>query len=61
MQALSNFWAEQDGQDLIEYSLLIAFLAIFTITMLGTGQPFINAIWHKNTENLRTADSLIGH
>ena len=35
-QLLSRLWVEQDGQDLIEYTLLMAFV-MFTIIGLATG------------------------
>ncbi len=49
---LLNFWREDDGQDLIEYSLLITFIAIACAAMLGAGRPAINAIWQGGNNQL---------
>jgi len=37
---LQAFWQEEDGQDLVEYALLLAFIALAAVailTSLGTG------------------------
>lgn len=33
--ALHKFWQEEDGQDLVEYSLLLAFIALAAISILN--------------------------
>jgi DNA-binding response OmpR family regulator len=43
MQALLNFWTEEEGQDLIEYTLLMAFLALSCVTLLGNGRSIVQA------------------
>ncbi len=35
VKALKNFWVEEDGQDMVEYSLLLAFIALGA-TALGS-------------------------
>jgi pilus assembly protein Flp/PilA len=36
--ALKMFWQEEDGQDLVEYSLLLAFIALAAVaTLSGVG------------------------
>ena len=37
------------GQDLIEYSLLITFIAIACAALVGSGRPAVNAIWQRST------------
>lgn len=32
---LKAFWQEEDGQDLVEYSLLLAFIALAAISVLN--------------------------
>jgi Flp pilus assembly pilin Flp len=50
-QYLLNFLREDDGQDLIEYSLLITFIAIACAALLGAGRPAVNQIWQgANTQ-----------
>ena len=54
---LLNFWREDDGQDLIEYSLLITFIAVACAAMLGAGRPAVNAIWQNGNSQLTTANT----
>ena len=56
-QLLWSLWREEDGQDLIEYSLLITFIAIATAALVGSGQNAIRAIWTTSNSNLQAANS----
>jgi len=49
---LCNFWIEDEGQDLIEYSLLITFIAIACAALIGSGRPAVNAIWQSGNADL---------
>lgn len=42
---LCRFWRDDEGQDLIEYSLLITFIAIATMWFVGSGGPAIRGAW----------------
>ncbi len=42
---LSQFWIEQTGQDLIEYTLCLAIFALLTMALVGGQAPAINVIW----------------
>ena len=53
---LYNFWREDDGQDLIEYSLLITFIAIACAALLGAGRPAVNSIWQTSNNQLLQAN-----
>jgi Flp pilus assembly pilin Flp len=55
-QFLSRFWRDEDGQDLIEYTLLITFIAIATAAVVGQGQNSIRAIWGTSNSNLQQAN-----
>jgi Flp pilus assembly pilin Flp len=55
---LLNFWREEEGQDLIEYSLLITFIAIACAAMLGAGRPAINGVWQASNNQLAQANSV---
>ena len=55
MRRLVAFWLEEDGQDLIEYSLLIVFIAIACLALLGGGQGAVSGIWQVNKDNLKSA------
>jgi Flp pilus assembly pilin Flp len=51
-QRLQNLWLEEDGQDLIEYSLLIAFLAMACISFFSMGQASIAGIVNTSTSQI---------
>jgi pilus assembly protein Flp/PilA len=58
--ALQAFWQEEDGQDLVEYSLLLAFIALAAVALLSGVGGQINKIWTSiNTQvsNAATAAS----
>ena len=40
-----RLWREEAGQDLIEYSLLITFIALATMWFIGYGGPSIRGVW----------------
>jgi Flp pilus assembly pilin Flp len=49
---------EEDGQDLIEYTLLITFIAIASMWLLGAGQPAVNQIWTTANSHMTVANTL---
>ena len=49
---MCNFWNEQDGQDIIEYSLLITFIAIAVMFVMGSTRPAVNSIWQSSNSDL---------
>ena len=54
---LLNFLREDDGQDLIEYSLLITFIAIACAAIIGAGRPAVNSIWQNGNNQLSQANA----
>lgn len=51
LECLRKFWREDDGQDIIEYSLLVVFIAIACAAIVGTGGSSLTPIWqHANTQ-----------
>jgi Flp pilus assembly pilin Flp len=54
---ITRFWHEEDGQDLIEYTLLITFIAIATAAVVGQGQNSIRAIWSTSNSSIAQANS----
>jgi Flp pilus assembly pilin Flp len=42
---VSQFWLEQTGQDLIEYTLVLAIFALMTLALIGGEAPSVNTIW----------------
>lgn len=57
---LIQFWREERGQDLVEYSLLLAFVVLASAALfIGAGQQ-IGGIWitaNKQLTNANTAAS----
>ena len=45
LELLCRFWRDDEGQDLVEYSILITFIAIATMWIMGSGRPIVNSIW----------------
>jgi Flp pilus assembly pilin Flp len=52
---LNILWREQEGQDLTEYALLLALLALGSITSIGTLAKMINNIFANAASNIGTA------
>jgi Flp pilus assembly pilin Flp len=57
MTFLRNFWNDEQGQDLIEYTLLMAFVALASAALfLGAGGS-IKGIWNVSNSQLAAANS----
>lgn len=54
---LKVFCNEEDGQDLVEYSLLLAFLALATIGLLTNARTSLNGLWGTVSTSLNTANT----
>jgi len=48
-------WQETDGQDLVEYSLLLGFIAISTISILTGVRTSVDTLWSKISSALTSA------
>jgi Flp pilus assembly pilin Flp len=58
MKFLQGFWNDEQGQDLIEYTLLMAFVALASAALfLGAGGS-IKGIWVTTNNQLSQANSL---
>ncbi len=53
----ARFWSEQDGQDLIEYCLMLAFVALASIALFLGAEGSVNAIWSTTNSQLSMAVS----
>ena len=54
---LTNLWRDEEGQDLIEYTLLIAFVALASAALfLGTGSH-VKGIWSTTNSQLSAANT----
>ena len=57
LQHLHWFLRDETGQDLVEYSLLICFLALATMWIVGAGRPAVNAIWTGANSSISKAST----
>ena len=54
---LRNFWLEEEGQDLIEYTLLLAFVALASAAIfIGAGET-MSGIWTIADSTLTAAST----
>jgi len=52
-----SLWREEQGQDLIEYTLMLAFVALASAALFSSAGTSINQIWSKTNSQLSTAAS----
>lgn len=53
----NTFWKEEAGQDMVEYSLLLAFIALAAVGLLSGIKTSISTIWQSISTNLSSAAS----
>ncbi len=54
-----RFWQDEEGQDLIEYTLLMAFVALASAALFITSGTSINGIWTKASNQLGSAANVV--
>ena len=53
-----NFWKDDGGQDLVEYTLLLAMVCLASAAlMIGSGDA-VSTIWYTTNNNLSSARSM---
>jgi Flp pilus assembly pilin Flp len=55
-QWLRTLWREDSGQDLVEYTLLLAFVVFVTAGLVGFGGQSIHGITSKTNSQLSAAN-----
>ena len=55
MMTLKNLWNDESGQDLIEYTLLMAFIALASAAIFITAGGSISSIWTTASGTLSNA------
>jgi Flp pilus assembly pilin Flp len=58
MTILKTFWQDEQGQDLIEYTLLMAFVALSAASLFIGGGRSIKGIWTTTNSQLTQANTL---
>jgi len=57
MRYLTNFLRDEQGQDLIEYTLLLAFVALASAALFIGAGGHVNNIWKTANGALANADT----
>lgn len=57
VSVMKQFWRGEEGQDLIEYTLLMAFVALASAALFISSGASISAIWSDTNSQLSTAAS----
>ncbi len=57
MVNLRRLWQDEDGQDLTEYVLLLAFVALTTAALVTGPMSSVNQIWVTGNSDLTVAAS----
>jgi Flp pilus assembly pilin Flp len=60
IQTIKSFFQEESGQDLVEYSLLLGFLALGSLALLSSAGASVKTIWTSISTNLTTAAATAG-
>ena len=60
MLLLLSLWQEEKGQDLIEYTLLLAFMLFCTIAMVGFGGDSIKGIVSTSNSQIAAGNKYAG-
>jgi Flp pilus assembly pilin Flp len=55
-QLLAALWADESGQDLIEYTLLMAFVALASAALFIGAGGSISGIWSTSNSQLAAAN-----
>jgi len=53
----ARLWRQEQGQDLIECTLMLAFVALASAALFASAGSSINQIWSKTNSQLSTAAS----
>ncbi len=59
-QQLRDFWLEEEGQDLVEYAVILTFIALSCLAFVFSGAVYVNGIWIKGGSDLVSANSTAG-
>ena len=55
---LKNFWKEEHGQDMVEYVIILAFVAVAAAAIILTSSQSVSTIWSVTNSELSVASSV---
>jgi Flp pilus assembly pilin Flp len=58
LERLNTFWIDDSAQDMIEYTLLIALVALATAALFSTATQSMGGIWQHDGNTLNAANSV---
>jgi Flp pilus assembly pilin Flp len=56
-----RFWADESGQDLVEYTLLLAMVCLTSAALYTSAGASISTIWTVTNSNISRASSIAAH
>ena len=56
-QQFCNLWLEEDGQDVVEYSMLLAVIVLLCLAFAFAGTTSVHGIWGQSNSLLVSANS----
>ncbi len=57
MKLLKNFWKEEEGQDLVEYALLLGFISLAVVAALQAMRGALDTVYYNTASKLEGAAS----
>jgi Flp pilus assembly pilin Flp len=60
LNVMKRLWQDEQGQDLIEYTLLMAFVALASAALFISSGASISSIWSDSNSSLSTVASTAG-
>jgi len=55
IRSIGGFWPDEDGQDLIEYTLLMAFVALSSAALFSSTGSSVSKVWSSSNSALSLA------
>jgi Flp pilus assembly pilin Flp len=56
-QRLHDFWLDQEGQDLVEYAVILMFIAVASLAFVYSGTASVNGLWIKEKSDLASGNT----
>ena len=57
-ECLQTFWVDESAQDMVEYTLLIAMVALAAAAIFSTSTQSMGAIWQHDATTLNSANAV---
>lgn len=54
---LHSFWCEEEGQDMVEYALLLAFIALAAVGLLTGVKTQLSGLWSTINSTLASTNT----